>query len=77
MKVIKYKNGMMFKGPAKHKPVFKYAKDRKGKREVFEYLKNHREQYPQYWFNDNSHTPKCTHKVTMLVRGKWGPHNNT
>ena len=49
MKVIKYKNGMMYKGPAKHKPRFQYAFKRK--REIFEYLESHRAQYPQYWFN--------------------------
>ena len=75
MKEIRYKNGMIFKGPAKYKPKFMYAKGSKGKREVFEYLKNHREQYPQYWFDNNLDTPKCVHEVKMLVRGKWGPHN--
>ena len=73
MKIIKYKNGMTYKGPAKHTPKFQYAQTF-SKRKIFEYLESHQAQYPQYWFKAVIDTPKCTHQLTILERMQLGPH---
>jgi hypothetical protein len=72
MKVIKYKNGLKYVGPAKYQPKWQRGKG-VGKKQIAQYLKQHQEQYPQYYVMATEN--KCVHKVKILVRGKWGPHN--
>ena len=75
---IKYKHGMTYTGPRKHKP--KWLSGLNIKKGIATHLKAHQAQYPQYW--NQAHIkpvvpvtePKCTHQLNILTRGNWGPH---
>lgn len=58
-----------YNGPSKYRPKFVKGT----KKEIALYLKQHREQYPQYYVMPGEKT--CNHEFTMLVRGNWGPHS--